>query len=91
MNVLRAAKAGDVSAIQAAIERGADIEAKDDDGCTPLARAALDGHERCRRRVPPRPWAVPDFRDFFPKVAVGSRKAKISRKLRAWAENGDLS
>ena len=31
------------------------------------------------------------FAIFFPKVAVGSRKAEISRKLRAWAENGDLS
>ncbi|XP_064385325.1 uncharacterized protein LOC135334177 isoform X4 [Halichondria panicea] len=40
----KAARAGDLSALQDAIMRGEDVNSVDEDGCTPLIAAAVGGH-----------------------------------------------
>ncbi|OKP06952.1 Ankyrin repeat domain-containing protein 50 [Penicillium subrubescens] len=44
-SLLHAAKIGDEAAVRLLLEKGAELESKDDDGWTPLACAAMNGHE----------------------------------------------
>ena len=45
VSLLEATKQGDLAAVRAALERGEDIEAKDDKGYTLLIWAAYNGHK----------------------------------------------
>ncbi|XP_064385260.1 uncharacterized protein LOC135334127 isoform X2 [Halichondria panicea] len=49
-DILRAARAGDLSALRDAIKRGADVNSVED-GWTPLTSAAFNGHTNCIREL----------------------------------------